>query len=130
MPHPLHNQRKTQHMNKPGTVAFIPKQVLLVACGILAASCGRAAADQGALRDPEYGLDRQFRLLRFGEVMPTGWIREQMIRDLRGGFAGHMPEIAPNTCGSDIFGANRDTPQHYQNAGGGSWGGAEGMWWK
>ena len=77
-----------------------------------------------------YGIEPAFRLLRFGEVMPSGWIREQTIRDLKEGFAGHLPEIAPFTCASDIYGANRNTPERYQNAGGGSWGGAEGMWWK
>ncbi len=79
---------------------------------------------------PKYAIEPQYELLRFGEVMPTGWIREQVIRDLEGGFAGHMPEIAPMTCGALIFGVNRNTPDHIQNAGGGSWGGAEGAWWK
>jgi hypothetical protein len=78
----------------------------------------------------KYAVEPEFQLLRFGEVMPTGWIREQFIRDLNGGFAGHMPEIAPLTCGALIFGVNRNTPDHIQNAGGGSWGGAEGAWWK
>ena len=78
----------------------------------------------------KYAVAPQFQLLRFGEVMPSGWIREQIIRDLAGGFAGHMPEIAPMTCGALIFGVNRNTPDHIQNAGGGSWGGAEGAWWK
>jgi hypothetical protein len=77
-----------------------------------------------------YAVEPQFELLRFGEVMPEGWIREQVNRDLKVGFAGHLPEVAPFTCGAEIFGANRNTPGHYQNAGGGSWGGAEGAWWK
>lgn len=77
-----------------------------------------------------YPVEPQFALLRFGEVMPTGWIREQIRRDLDGGFAGHLPEVAPFTCASGIFGANRNQPDKVQNAGGGSWGGAEGMWWK
>jgi hypothetical protein len=77
-----------------------------------------------------YAVEPQFRLLKFGEVMPTGWIREQMIRDLDSGFAGHLPEIAPMTAGAEIFGVNRNRPDKIQNAGGGSWGGAEGAWWK
>ena len=95
----------------------------------LAAPLAQAAVSPGAA-PAAYGVEPEFRLLRFGEVMPEGWIREQMIRDLRQGFAGHLPEVAPFTCASDIFGANRNTPERYQNAGGGSWGGAEGMWWK
>ncbi len=99
---------------------------LILAGGLLTAP----APSRGAVSAPaDYGVEPQFRLLRFGEVMPGGWIREQMIRDLRSGFAGHLPEIAPKTAGSQIFGVNRNTPEHYQNAGGGSWGGAEGMWW-
>jgi hypothetical protein len=96
--------------------------------------CLLALAIGAAKADPEprakYAVEPQFQLLRFGEVMPTGWIREQVIRDLESGFAGHMPEIAPMTCGALIFGVNRNTPDHIQNAGGGSWGGAEGAWWK
>jgi len=93
-------------------------------------AAARTEADTADPHAPQYAVEPQYRLLRFGEVMPTGWIREQMVRDLRDGFAGHLPEIAPKTCGSEIFGVNRNTPEHYQNAGGGSWGGAEGMWWK
>lgn len=109
----------------------VPIRTLLLACALPAcAALAAPGSESGAQRPAEYAVEPQFRLLRFGEIMPTGWIREQMLRDLRDGFAGHLPEIAPNTCGSDIFGANRNTPEHYQNAGGGSWGGAEGMWWK
>jgi len=74
-------------------------------------------------------LTPEFELLRFGEILPRGWIREQMARDLAEGFAGHMPEIAPKTCASEIFGAQRNLPDRFQNAGGGSWGGATGAWW-
>ncbi len=90
-----------------------------------------AASEPSGANEPSatYALEPQFRLLRFGEVMPGGWIREQILRDLEGGFAGHMPEIAPKTCGQQIFGVGRNRPDHVQNAGGGSWGGAEGMWW-
>ncbi len=98
----------------------------------LATSAAAPAEAPASARFPPatYAVEPEFRLLRFGEVMPTGWIREQMIRDLNAGFAGHMPEIAPMTCGALIFGVNRNTPDHIQNAGGGSWGGAEGAWWK
>jgi len=116
---------------------FVSSKGLLLVCGLLvgpgrpvATASAATPADSADRPPPEYAVEPQFRLLLFGEVMPAGWIREQMIRDLRGGFAGHMPEIAPMTCASGIFGANRNTPEHYQNAGGGSWGGAEGMWWK
>ena len=110
----------------------VKKISFLLACGLVlrAGLFAGAAADPGSRVPAPYGVEPQFRLLRFGEVMPQGWIRSQMIRDLKLGFAGHMPEIAPMTCGSQIFGVNRNQPDRVQNAGGGSWGGAEGMWWK
>jgi hypothetical protein len=95
----------------------------VLACAALQAPWTRAES-------ATYAVEPQFRLLRFGEVMPTGWIHEQIVRDLRDGFAGHMPEVAPMTCGADIFGDGRNLPDRIQNAGGGSWGGAEGAWWK
>jgi DUF1680 family protein len=117
------------HPNPTQTAEQAPRQILrLAALGLALAAAPFLSAS--AAPSPEYGLEPQFQLLRFGDVMPTGWIREQMIRDLRSGFAGHLPEIAPFTAHSEIFGANRNTPERYQNAGGGSWGGAEGMWWK
>jgi len=89
-----------------------------------------AAEPAAAFPEAKYAVEPQFRLLRFGEVMPQGWIREQMIRDLDVGFAGHLDQVAPFTCGALIFGVNRNQPDKIQNAGGGSWGGAEGAWWK
>jgi uncharacterized protein len=105
-----------------------PARRMLLACGLLLAA--RAVPAATAAETAKYAIEPQFQLLRFGEVMPKGWIREQFIRDLDSGFAGHMPEIAPFTAGAQIFGAGRNLPDHYQNAGGGSWGGAEGAWWK
>ncbi len=74
-----------------------------------------------------YAIEPAFRLLRFGEIKPAGWIREQMRRDLKGGFAGHLPEIAPHTAGSDSFGNGRNRPKTMSNPGGQSGGGSE--WW-
>jgi DUF1680 family protein len=41
--------------------------------------------------------------------MPSGWIKAQMERDLREGFAGHLDELAPEVQ-SDIFVSGRNTP--------------------
>ncbi|MCX6925251.1 MAG: glycoside hydrolase family 127 protein, partial [Verrucomicrobia bacterium] len=46
------------------------------------------------------------------------WIREQMRRDLEAGFAGHLPEIAPHTAKSGIFGKGRNRPKSMSNPGG------------
>jgi DUF1680 family protein len=54
-------------------------------------------------------MNRQekFEYLQFGEVKPTGWIREQMDRDLAG-FTGHLDELVPDlTTKDDIYGINR-----------------------
>ncbi|MFA6127193.1 MAG: beta-L-arabinofuranosidase domain-containing protein [Bacteroidales bacterium] len=51
----------------------------------------------------------KFDYLRFGEIRPTGWIREQMDRDLDG-FTGHLDELAPDLIlRDDIYGKNRLT---------------------
>jgi hypothetical protein len=116
---------------KPHTFArsAAPRNGAALAAGLLLATLAASAATAESPA-AKFAVEPQFQLLRFGEVMPTGWIREQFIRDLKSGFAGRMPEIAPMTCGALIFGVNRNTPDHIQNAGGGSWGGAEGAWWK
>src|ERR1017187_6809580 len=51
-----------------------------------------------------------FTWLKLGEVMPSGWIKAQMERDLTEGFAGHLKELAPEV-GTDIFGSGRNTPE-------------------
>jgi len=50
-----------------------------------------------------------FSRLPLGEVKPDGWIREQMLRDLRGGFAGRLDKLA-REAGSDIFVTGRNNP--------------------
>ncbi|MEI8042056.1 MAG: beta-L-arabinofuranosidase domain-containing protein [Verrucomicrobiota bacterium] len=47
--------------------------------------------------------------LRFGTVKPRGWILEQMRRDLREGFAGHLDELCQEAS-SDIFATGRNRP--------------------
>lgn len=47
--------------------------------------------------------------IRFGEIRPEGWIKEQMVRDLRG-FTGHLDELVPALIlEDDIYGKNRLT---------------------
>src|ERR1039458_6276652 len=60
------------------------------------AAVSTAAGAEPAQATSVYAIEPQFRLLRFGEIKPLGWIREQMRRDLGEGFAGHLPEIAPH----------------------------------
>ncbi|HTY82738.1 MAG TPA: beta-L-arabinofuranosidase domain-containing protein [Silvibacterium sp.] len=49
-----------------------------------------------------------FTWLTLGEVKPSGWIREQMLRDLKEGFAGHLGELC-HEASSDIFVSNRNS---------------------
>ena len=51
-----------------------------------------------------------FKWLGWGEVKPEGWIRQQMLRDLKGGFAGHLNELCQE-ANSDIFVSGRNGVQ-------------------
>jgi uncharacterized protein len=48
-----------------------------------------------------------FTWLTLGEVKPAGWIKEQMVRDLNQGFAGHLDELC-HEAASDIFVSHRN----------------------
>jgi hypothetical protein len=69
--------------------------------------------------------------LTFGEVKPAGWIREQMLRDLREGFAGKLGKLC-HEAASDIFVSNRNSlaKQNTNNQDGVNWwnGETEGNW--
>ncbi len=56
-----------------------------------------------------YVVPAAFTQFKFGAVKPRGWILEQMRRDLRDGFAGHLDELS-HEAASDIFATNRNRP--------------------
>lgn len=66
-----------------------------------------------------------------GTVKPAGWIREQMLRDLRQGFAGCLDQLCPEAS-SDIFVTNRNSAksENTHNVLGVNWwnGETEGNW--
>lgn len=72
-----------------------------------------------------------FQWLRMGEVKPAGWIKEQMLRDLRQGFAGCLDKLC-HEASSDIFASNRNSSkaQNTHNELGVFWwnGETEGNW--
>lgn len=49
-----------------------------------------------------------FTWLTLGEVKPSGWIKEQMVRDLNQGFAGRLDELC-HEASSDIFVSHRNS---------------------
>jgi len=69
--------------------------------------------------------------LKFAAVKPRGWILEQMRRDLREGFAGHLDELC-HEAASDIFASGRNRPgkPNARNSAGDAWwnGETEGNW--
>jgi hypothetical protein len=73
----------------------------------------------------------KFEWLGTGEIKPAGWIREQMLRDLRQGFAGCLDKLCQEAR-SDIFVSHRNSKaaQHIPNAWGENWwnGETEGNW--
>jgi len=97
-------------MNR-SSIGAIVSTLLLTTCAF-----GQEAGAGGS--SSQVAVAPQFHLLRFGEVLPTAWIQAQMRRDLDGGFAGHMQEIAPRTARSDAFAAGRNRPGHLSTAAG------------
>jgi uncharacterized protein len=65
-----------------------------------------------------------FRLLRFGEVRPAGWIHAQMMQDLTDGFAGHLHELTDHAA-NDLFrnriGTSTDEIQWWDSETRGNW---------
>lgn len=93
--------------------------VLLSRCASADNGANPATSISGASPLPaQYAIQPQLQLLRFGEIKPSAWLLEQMQRDLRGGFAGHLPEIAPRTAKSDIFTTGRNRPKKLSDPGG------------
>jgi hypothetical protein len=72
-----------------------------------------------------------FTWLPLGEITPAGWIREQMVRDLREGFAGSLGRLC-HEASSDIFVSQRNSlqSQNVDNRLGVAWwnGESEGNW--
>ena len=79
----------------------------------------------------KYAIQPQFQFLRFGEVKPEGWIKEQMTSDLKDGFAGRLDKLAKE-AGTDIFvsGRNRTGKENTANIDQNHWwnGETEGNW--
>jgi len=80
---------------------------------------------------PGYAITPAFDWLRMGDVKPAGWIKEQMLRDLRSGFAGNLAKLCKEAS-SDIFVTGRNTlsSQNTTNELGVNWwnGETEGNW--
>lgn len=53
--------------------------------------------------------------LPLGQIKPTGWIREQMLTDLREGFAGHLDQLC-HEAASGIFTTHRNSANSQNSA--------------
>ncbi len=74
---------------------------------LFAAAFSACGAETMASRERAEALQPCFTFLRLGEIHPGGWIQEQMLRDLRTGFAGHLDQLYPKEAGSDVFASGR-----------------------
>ena len=89
-------------------------KLLLTASGGTILSPPFAAAFQPAASPaPPPALEKNtagpvFTWLTLGEVKPAGWIKEQMLRDLSEGFAGHLGDLC-HEASSDIFVSHRNS---------------------
>ena len=88
-------------------------------------------ADPASAPPSPYVVQPAFIPLRFGAIQPRGWILEQMRRDLKDGFAGHLDELC-HEASSDIFASGRNRPgkPNAGNAASDAWwnGETEGNW--
>jgi uncharacterized protein len=87
-------------------------KLLMAASGNLMHSSSNATGLLLTPSDPSAQAETKiapvFRWLTLGEVKPAGWIKEQMLRDLKEGFAGHLGELC-HEASSDIFVSNRNS---------------------
>ncbi len=58
--------------------------------------------------EPRAAIQPAFTWLTLGEVKPSGWIKEQMVRDLDHGFAGRLDELCLEAS-SEIFVSHRNS---------------------
>jgi hypothetical protein len=140
----LINRRTSNHGGPDDGLGRLSRRDLF---GLLAASWGATYAEGASLgpgrsrsanakagNNPAASAVRpRFESLRFGEVKPSGWIKAQMVRDLREGSAGHLDQLCAEAS-SDIFSSGRNRPGKLNvakdGAPGGSWwnGETEGNW--
>ena len=50
--------------------------------------------------------DERFQLLTFGSIKPSGWIKEQMQKDIEG-FVGHLDKLVPDLINDPIYSTGR-----------------------
>jgi DUF1680 family protein len=62
-------------------------------------------------RPEVYAIQPVFTRLRMGDIKPAGWIKEQMHRDLKVGFAGRLNDLC-HEASTDIFATRRNSPKH------------------
>ncbi len=84
--------------------------VVCLGC-LLSFATGSTVQSQPEVNDPFQTIgpvSQQMTLLPFGEILPLGWIKAQMRKDLDG-FVGHLDELVPDLMHDSIYGKDRLT---------------------
>lgn len=89
-----------------GSMAF--PYASLAAEGQSAVAGASSSNEKSATSAADNAIKPAFSFLRFGDVMPAGWIKEQMLRDIQFGFAGRLDELC-HQAATDIFATGRKT---------------------
>jgi hypothetical protein len=112
-------------------MAVMNKYAIWLLAFVTICAVGPSAADCATAQASPYVVQPAFIPLRFGAIRPRGWILQQMRRDLKTGFAGHLDELC-HEASSDIFASGRNRPgrPNAGNAAGDAWwnGETEGNW--
>jgi DUF1680 family protein len=106
-------------------MAAVAGSAVLAPSRLFGLQLGDVASAQSAPAGPAFSW------MPFGEVRPDGWIKEQMVRDLKEGFAGCLGKLC-HEASSDIFVSNRNSlhSKNEANREGSAWwnGETEGNW--
>jgi hypothetical protein len=112
-------------------MAVMTKYMMSLLALVATCAAGTSAADPATLQASADAVAPALIPLRFGAIQPRGWILQQMRRDLKQGFAGHLDELC-HEASSDIFASGRNRPgkPNAGNAAGDAWwnGETEGNW--
>lgn len=74
--------------------------------GLIVIACMLAFPTYSQIRVEAISAEPVLKVLPLGDIKPSGWIKEQMRKDLDG-FVGHLDELVPSLMGDSIYGSER-----------------------